>query len=134
MYNKNDRNKSNTTDRNDATRAKKNGMFEHMLPKAAVFLSAMLLGLLLPGCAAQTEGESGMDLPPMVYSESYWHGPFDEVWTSNYYLVEDGCGQDDVPTEGWTAPDGTRYVCESVDGPVETDFGSCWEAVFRPME
>lgn len=87
--------------------------------------------LFLPGNSGSAASGRQPD-PEPVWNVGYTHGPFDEVWIAYYYRTEDVPDAASVPTGDKEDSRGNRYVFDSVDGPVSTEFGPCWEAAYRP--
>lgn len=91
---------------------------------------AMLLAasLLMPACSRPEE--TVVETPEPVWSEGYTWGSFDELRMVRYYLIEEVPDMDGVPTDDIESVKGT-YEFLYVEGPVDTDFGPCWAAVYR---
>lgn len=97
-----------------------------------LMIMGIIAGALLALCAPllSFSGSTVMRSEPMPVQEltGFW-GDFDEIRLFRYFRLEDVPEASGVPA-GDTEYHGATYRLVSVDGPLQTEFGDCWEAMY----
>lgn len=104
---------------------------------AAAAACAFLLGAalrLLPGAIDMAmEQPAVQGQPEPVIEMTAFYGPFDDIALFRYYKITDMPDSPELPAEP-VDYDGRTHRPESVDGPVDTRYGACWEVLYMEVE